>query len=154
MLTKLAAGKNLKAMESKAAYFITSDDDFIAANRAREIFEELSKDALDEMSKEVIDGASQKAEDAEEAVLQTLQAAATPPLFGGRKFVWLRNANFFGDSKILKNAGVAAALGKLAEYLKTLSADSAAVVISASPVDRRSKIFKEFAALEIGRAHV
>lgn len=147
MLTKPAAGKNLKAMESKAAYFITSDDDFIAANRAREIFEELSKDALDEMSKEVIDGASQKAEDAEEAVLQTLQAAATPPLFGGRKFVWLRNANFFGDSKILKNAGVAAALGKLAEYLKTLSADSAAVVISASPVDRRSKIFKEFAAL-------
>ena len=68
MLTKPAAGKNLKAMESKAAYFITSDDDFIAANRAREIFEELSKDALDEMSKEVIDGASQKAEDAEEAV--------------------------------------------------------------------------------------
>ena len=35
-------------MGKKAAYFITSDDDFIAANRAREIFEELSKDALDE----------------------------------------------------------------------------------------------------------
>lgn len=148
MLTKPADAKSLKAMESKAAYFITSDDDFIAANRAGEIFGEISKDAADEMSKEVVDGASQKAEDAAEAVLQTLQAAATPPLFGGKKFVWLRNANFFGDSKILKNDGVAAALGKLSEYLKALSADTAAVVISASPVDRRSKIFKEFAALD------
>ena len=83
-------------MGKKAAYFITSDDDFIAANRAREIFEELSKDALDEMSKEVIDGASQKAEDAARACAQTLQAAATLPLFGGAKYVWLRNANFFG----------------------------------------------------------
>ena len=132
MLTKQSLGKNLKAMGKKAAYFITSDDDFIAANRAREIFEELSKDALDEMSKEVIDGASQKAEDAARACAQTLQAAATLPLFG--------------DAKILKNEEVATTLAKLVEYLKKLSPENAVVVINASPVDRRSKIFKEFSA--------
>ncbi len=146
MLTKQSLGKNLKAMGKKAAYFITSDDDFIAANRAREIFEELSKDALDEMSKEVIDGASQKVEDAARACAQTLQAAATLPLFGGAKYVWLRNANFFGDAKILKNEEVATTLAKLVEYLKKLSPENAVVVINASPVDRRSKIFKEFSA--------
>ena len=133
-------------MEEKAAFFITSDDDFIAANRAREIFEELSKEAFDDMSKEVIDGTSQKAEDAANACVQTLQAAATLPLFGGKKFVWLKNANFFGDARMLKNEAVATALEKLVNYLKALSADSAMVVINASPVDRRAKIFKEFNA--------
>ena len=97
-------------MKEKAAFFITSDDDFIAANRAREIFEELSAEATDDMSKEIIEGACQKLDDAQAACAQTLQAAATPPLFGGRKFVWLRNANFFGDAKMLKNEEVA---GKL-----------------------------------------
>lgn len=131
-------------MEEKAAIFITSDDDFIASNRAREIFEELSSEAFDEMSKEIIDGSVQKAEDAANACVQTLQAAATLPLFGGKKFVWLRNANFFGDARMLKNQAVATALEKLINFLKTLSADSAIVVINASPIERRAKIFKEF----------
>ena len=94
MLTKQSLGKNLKAMGKKAAYFITSDDDFIAANRAREIFEELSKDALDEMSKEVIDGASQKVEDAARACAQTLHPAAIwrrkVRMAAQRKFFWRR----------------------------------------------------------------
>ena len=45
-------------MSSKAVYFITADDDFIAANRAREVFEELSADVFDDMSKEIVDGAA------------------------------------------------------------------------------------------------
>lgn len=133
-------------MKEKAAFFITSDDDFIAANRAREIFEELSAEATDDMSKEIIEGACQKLDDAQAACAQTLQAAATPPLFGGRKFVWLRNANFFGDAKMLKNEEVAGKLEKLADFLENLDPSVACVIINASPVDRRSKIFKRFQA--------
>ena len=45
----------LNNMQNKAVYFITSDDDFIASNRAKKLFEEHSADVADEMSKEIID---------------------------------------------------------------------------------------------------
>lgn len=131
-------------MEDKATYFITSDDDFIAANRAKEIFEELSKDAIDDMSKEIVECASSKVQDATDALSNALQAAATPSLFGGRKTVWLRGVNFLADSKILKNETVSIVLEKFINFLKDANPSDVAIVISASPVDRRSKLFKSF----------
>lgn len=72
-------------MQNKAVYFITSDDDFIASNRAKKLFEEHSADVADEMSKEIIDASASKAEEAVKACNDTISAAATLSLFGGKK---------------------------------------------------------------------
>ena len=142
---KPRAKKLFKGMSEKAAYFITADDEFIAANRAREIFEELSRDVTDDMSKEVIDAAANKTEDAVDACRRTREACATLSLFGGKKVVWMRGVNFINDSRQGASETVRTALDNLAEFLAKLDANSAAIVISASPVDRRKKFFKDAA---------
>ena len=50
-------------MPKGAVYFITADDEFIASNRAREIFDAESKNVSDEMSMEIIDCSAVKASD-------------------------------------------------------------------------------------------
>ena len=133
-------------MAAKAVYFITADDDFIAANRAREIFDELSADVLDEMSLEIIDGAAGKTDEAVSACDKTIAAAATPSMFGGRKVVWLKGVNFISDGVAGRSEGTKAALAKLAEFLEKLAPDVASVVVSAFPVDRRKPFFKKLQA--------
>lgn len=129
-------------MGTFAAHFITSDDDFIAANRAAEIYAELSKDVADEMSKEIVEGSASKAADAVSALSNAKAAARTLSLFGGKKVVWLRNVNFLSDSFRGRSDELDAALEDFCEFLKSLNPDDAAVVINASPVDRRKRFYK------------
>ena len=82
----------------KAVYFICADDEFIADNRAQEIFAELAKDAVCDMSKEVVQGSAGNSADAQKICAQAIEAAATMSLFGGKKIVWLRGLNFINDA--------------------------------------------------------
>lgn len=129
-------------MSEPAVYFLTSDDDFIAAQRAREIFQQISADA-DDMSKETIDGNSGKASDSLAAVNRAMEAAQTLSMFGGAKFVWLKNVNFINDTSAGKSKTLTERLEAFAEFLKKLDASQARVVISATNIDRRKKFFKE-----------
>ncbi len=133
-------------MAGKATYFITADDEFIAANRAREIFDELSADVFDDMSKEIIDGAAGKVDEAVKACSDTIEAAATLSMFGGKKVVWLKGVNFISDTSSGKSETVKAALEKLLEFLEKLNSETASIVISAYPVDRRRPFFKKIQA--------
>ena len=133
----------LEHMQEKAVYFITSDDDFIASNRAKKLFEEHSADVADEMSKEIIDASASKAEEAVKACNDTISAAATLSLFGGKKVVWMRNVNFINDLRAGKTNDTKEALEKLSEVLAKLTPDIATVIINASPVSRAKKFYKD-----------
>jgi len=130
-------------MAEKAVYFITSEDDFISANRGKEIFEELSREVVDDMSKEIVDASSSKIDDAVQACNNTISAAATMSLFGGKKVVWMRGVNFINDTGPGRSETTKAALEKLSETLSKLTADIASVVISAAPVSKAKKFYKE-----------
>ncbi|MBO7521256.1 MAG: DNA polymerase III subunit delta [Opitutales bacterium] len=125
----------------KAVYFICADDEFIADNRARELFAELSKDASDDMSKEVIQGSAGNANDAQKICAAAVEAACTMPLFGGRKVVWLRGLNFLNDSNG-RSKDTQAALEEMAQTAASFKPENVAFLISASPVDKRKKAFK------------
>ena len=143
--------KTSYAMSSKAVYFITADDDFIAADRARAIFDGLSAGVADDMSKEIVEGSAGRADEAISACSDTIAAAATLSLFGGSKAVWLRGVNFLSDAAQWKSEGVKSALEKLSDFLSKLEPETASVVISAYPVDRRKPFYKkmqEFAECE------
>ena len=127
----------------KALYFICADDEFIADNRARELFAELSKDISDDMSKEIVQGSANNAADALKVCANTLESARTLSLFGGKKVVWLRALNFLNDSNG-RSKDTQAALEELAQACANLNPQEVALVISASPVDKRKKAFKTF----------
>lgn len=125
----------------KAVYFICADDEFIADNRAQEIFAELAKDAVCDMSKEVVQGSAGNSADAQKICAQAIEAAATMSLFGGKKIVWLRGLNFINDANG-RSKDTQAALEKMAETAAKFKPDEVAFLISACPVDKRKKAFK------------
>ena len=133
-------------MSEHVIHFIVSDDDFIATNRAREIYEEASREVLDDMSIEIIEATVNKIDDALNVCNKIVSAALTTPLFGGKKVVWARNLNFLNDSPVAKNDEVREALKDMLHSLSELSPNDVVVIINASPVNRASKIFKDFSS--------
>ncbi len=136
-------------MPKNAVYFISADDDFIAANRARELFDELSANAFDDMSKEIIEGNAGKADDAISACRRAMEACATLSIFGGKKTVWLRGVNFISDTRQGKSEELRSLLDDFAEFLKKLDPEQVAIIISASPVDRRKKFIKDLSSFAL-----
>lgn len=87
---------------SSAPHFIlvVGEDDFLVDREARSRFEKLSADADDEMSREIIDGTATKVAEVESVMSAFLSATRTVSLFGGKKYVWLRNVNWLADGVI------------------------------------------------------
>lgn len=129
-----------------STYFISSDDDYLCANAAREIFEKLCADVNDDMSKEIIDCSASNSGEIVDACRRAMEGAATMSLFGGKKVVWMRGVNFFADSRAAKSEDGKKAISGLLDFLEKLDENVASVVISASPVDRRGALFKRLKA--------
>lgn len=96
---------------AKSSHFIlvVGDDDFLVDREARAQFERLSADAEDDMSREIIDGMATKVAEVESVMSAFLSATRTVSLFGGRKYVWLRNLNWLADGVIRVKAPEASA---------------------------------------------
>lgn len=134
-------------MAEKVLHLVISDDDFIAANKAREMYEEASRDVVDDMSLEIIDSTVNKIDDAISVCKRIIDAALTVPLFGGKKVVWARNVNFLNDSPIAKNDQVKETLEYMAKTFAELSPNDAIVIMNASPVNRLNKSLKALSAI-------
>lgn len=129
--------------EKSAVYFISSDDDFITSSRAREVFDDMCEGIFDDMSKEIIDGAAGNIDDALSALASARMGASTPSLFGERKVVWLKGANFIGEGRLGNSETLREELESFLEFLSALKYENVSLLISASPVDRRKKFFKD-----------
>jgi len=128
---------------SKGAYFICADDEFIASNAARELFEELTKEISDDMGKEVIEGTALTVDEACEACRKVIESILTPSMFCPKKVVWLKGANFFFDTRAGKSERTAEAIDKMASIIKSMDVESTSVIIEASPIDRRKRHVKK-----------
>ncbi len=67
----------------------------------------------------------------------------TLPFFGGEKLVWLKNANFLGDTPLSRAASVQEALEELSATLKGKFASSGVrFLLSATEIDKRRSFYK------------
>lgn len=101
---------------------------------------------------EIIDGVADNADQAASRVHQVIEALLTLPFFGGDKLVWLKNANFLGDTVTGRAAAVIEALGKLAETLEAGLPSGVRFLLSAPEIDKRRAFYKalgKLAKLEI-----
>ena len=94
---------------------------------------------------EVIDGAADNAEQAATRIRSTIEALQTLPFFGGAKLVWLKNANFLGDTVIARAAGVQSALEELTDLINADLGPGVVLLISAIDVDKRRSFYKSLA---------
>ncbi len=117
--------------------FICGSDDFVVGRLGKERFATLAADAADEFSREIVNGFANNVAEVEAAVNKFREAVQTLGLFGGRRYVWLKDVNFLADSV----TGRAESTLKQVEELKTILAgldpEQVGVLVTAAPVDRR-----------------
>ncbi|HWL54223.1 MAG TPA: DNA polymerase III subunit delta [Chthoniobacteraceae bacterium] len=101
---------------------------------------------------DVIDGAVDNVEQAITRLHQSVEAIQTLPFFGGEKLVWLKNANFLGDSVTGRSAGVVDAAQALIDLLAAGLPQGVAFLLSATEIDKRRSFYKtlgKIAAVEV-----
>jgi len=115
----------------------------VALQRSGEL---LPSDAGD-LGCEVVDGVADNADQAATRIHQTIEALLTLPFFGGDKLVWLKNANFLGDSVMGRSAAVLEALEKLVETLEVGLPTGVRFLLSAPEIDKRRAFYKALGKL-------
>lgn len=127
---------------SGAFTFICGPDDFVVGRIGKERFTALSADAADDFSREVVSGFANNVGEVEAAVNKFRDAVQTLGLFGGRRYVWLKDVNFLADSVTGRSESTLKQVEELKALLGTLDPEQVGVLITASPVDRRRSFLK------------
>ena len=142
---KRTSSKAARAPES--IWAVVGSDEAEVKRAARERAAELSPADAGDMGCEVIDGGADNIDQAEIRIHQTLEALLTLPFFGGEKLVWLKNANFLGDTVTGRSAGVQEALARLVETLETGLPGGVRFLLSAPEIDKRRSFYKALGKL-------
>ncbi len=130
------------AASVKPFSFICGDDDFLVAQRGRELFAKLSAGLTDDVSRETIEGRVQNLGELEIALKHFRAAVQTISLFGDRKIVWLKDVNILADSVTGRSEGAEKLVEDLQALLEAADPTTVAILITACPVDRRRTQFK------------
>jgi DNA polymerase-3 subunit delta len=121
---------------------VVGSDESEVKRAAAELAAKLTPPDAGDFGLEIIDGCADNAEQAVSRIRSTIEALQTLPFFGGGKLVWLKSANFLGDSGIGRASSVQDALQKLGEILDAGVGADVTFLISATEVDKRRSFFK------------
>jgi len=127
---------------STSIYAVVGSDEAEVKRIALELSTKLCPAGGADFGMETIDGVTDNAEQAVQRIHQTIEALQTMSFFGGEKLVWLKNANFVGDSVTGRAAGVLEALEKLVEVLESGLPDGTRFLLSATEIDKRRSFYK------------
>ena len=127
----------MPAPTPKKFSFVCGQDDFLVGRLGRKRFDALAAETADEFSREVIAGFAANVDEVESAVSRFRESVQTVPMFGGRRVVWLKDVNFLADSVVGRSESTLRQVEDLQEVLEAVNPMETAVLITASPVDRR-----------------
>ena len=122
--------------------FICGPDDFVVGRLGKDRFTALAADAADDFSRETISGFANNVAEVEVAVNRFRDAVQTLGLFGGRRYVWLKDVNFLADSVTGRSESTLTQVEELKKILGGLDPEQVGVVVTAAPVDRRRAFLK------------
>jgi DNA polymerase III subunit delta len=117
--------------------FICGPDDFLVGRAGRERFDTLAAEVPDEFSQETVNGFAANVNEVEAAVNRFRDAVQTVSMFGGRRLVWLKDVNFLADTVTGRAEGTLRLVEDLQQLLERINPTDTAVLLTASPIDRR-----------------
>jgi DNA polymerase-3 subunit delta len=126
-------------------YAVLGSDEAEVKRVAAELAAELTPPEAGDFGLEVIDGAAENADQAAGCIRSIIEALQTLPFFGSTKVVWLKNANFLGDTAIGRAASVQSALEELSDQVENGPGSEVIFLISATEVDKRRSFYKSLA---------
>jgi DNA polymerase III subunit delta len=134
-------------MKSKAVtanvYAVVGSDEAEVKRVAAELAGKLTPPDAGDFGLEIIDGAADNTEQATSRIRSTIEALQTLPFMGGGKLVWLKNANFLGDTPAGRAAAVTSALEELAGVISSPQfGPDVMFLLSATEVDKRRSFYR------------
>jgi len=138
--------KTKAARKTAQIYAVVGSDESAVKAAASELAVELAPADAGDFGVETIDGCADNADQAAARIRSTIEALQTLPFFGGGKLVWLKSANFLGDTKLGGAIAVTEALEELAAVLEgDLGGGEVKFLLSAIEVDKRRSFYKTLA---------
>src|SRR5947199_10028253 len=143
-----ARARNLQMPKAKTAattaniYAVVGSDEAEVKRVAAELAKKLTPPEAGDFGLDIIDGVVENAEQAAARIRSTIEALQTLPFFGSTKVVWLKNANFLGDTQIGRAASVQSTLEELSDLIENGVGSDVTFLISATEVDKRRSFYR------------
>ena len=129
-----------------ASFVFFGSDEGAAASAAAAAYARL-EEGSDGWGNETIDGSAATVDEAVDIVGRVISGLQMMNMFGGRKVIWLKAANFMGDTpQGTRSEAVQQSLDELTEALENLPFDTF-FLLSATEMDKRRSFFKKLSAL-------
>lgn len=123
-------------------YAVIGSDEGMVREKALHLHNRLTGGVDDGFTHETIDGISDNSDSAFEICASTIQALQTMSMFGGDKVVWLRNANFLGDTVTGRSQRTEAGVERLRLALEGGLPAGVTFLLTALGVDKRRSFWK------------
>ncbi len=123
-------------------YAVVGSDEAEVKRAAAELAQTLTPPDAGDFGLEIIDGVSENADQAAARIRSAIEALQTLPFFGSSKVVWLKNANFLGDTQVGRAAGVQSALEEFSELIENGLGSDVVFLVSATEVDKRRSFYR------------
>ena len=140
-----------KTAASQVNVFIGSDEARVK-EAALMLVRSLTPPDAGDFSNDIIDGSADNAEHAGKICSNVCMALQTLPFFGGSKVVWLKYANFLGDSGPGKGQDAVNGFERILDVIERGLGSDVSFVISATGIDKRRNTYKrisKIAAFEV-----
>ncbi len=144
---KSASTSNSSSGSAPNIHAVLGTDDGRVKEVALRLVQKFSAPDGGEFSNDIIDGTAESSDHAAQICHNVIQALQTLPFFGGGKVVWLKAANFLGDSPSGRSETTQTAFELLLEVLEQGLPLDVHFVLSASSIDKRRTAYKRLTKL-------
>src|SRR5205807_7611542 len=121
-------------------YAVMGSDESEVKRVAADLATSLTPPEAGDFGLEIVDGVAENADKAAARIRSTIEALQTLPFFGSTKVVWLKSANFLGDTQLSCATSVQFALEELLDLIvKGLGSDVTFLIIS-NGMDKRCSL--------------
>src|SRR5437667_3197320 len=128
--------------ETENIHGVLGSDEAEVKRVAAELVQKLAPEDAGDFGLEVIDGVAENADQAAARIRSTIEALQTLPFFGSTKVVWLKSANFLGDTQLSCATSVQSALEELSDLIENGLGSDVVFLISATEVDKRRSFYR------------
>lgn len=135
------------AATNSQVHVVLGTDDARVKEAAMQIVQRLTPPDAGEFANEIIEGNADNAEHAGQICGNVIQALQTMPFFGGAKIVWLKAANFLGDTQTGKAQAAVQGFENILDVIEAGLGPDVQFVLSANVIDKRRTSYKRLSKL-------
>jgi DNA polymerase-3 subunit delta len=134
-------------------HVILGTDDAKVKEAAMKVVQKFTSPDSGDFGNDVIDGTAENSEHAGQICNNVIQALQTIPFFGGGKVVWLKGANFLGDTVVGRAEASVTGFENILDVLEQGLPLEVHFVLSTGGIDKRRNTYKRITKLANMQTH-